>query len=224
MLLSKDKKIFIYLFLLIFLGSINNKNLTVNHIFEIKNLKLDGLNEKEKFNLLIQLEQIKNKNIFSLPKKTLIEILNSNNLIESFLINKNYPSDLSIIVKKTSFLANVNINGENFLIGSNRKLIKSELINPNLPIVLGSPTIDDFFLIKDNILKSSINFNDIKKLYFFTSRRWDLELRNGVLIKLPIDASFETLNSFFKVMNLSHFKNKDIFDLRVDNQIIVNEL
>lgn len=224
MLLSKDKKVFIYLFLLIFLGSINNKNLTVNHIFEIKNLKLDGLNEKEKFNLLIQLEQIKNKNIFSLPKKTLIEILNSNNLIESFLINKNYPSDLSIIVKKTSFLANVNINGENFLIGSNRKLIKSELINPNLPIVLGSPTIDDFFLIKDNILKSSINFNDIKKLYFFTSRRWDLELRNGVLIKLPIDASFETLNSFFKVMNLSHFKNKDIFDLRVDNQIIVNEL
>ena len=224
MLLSKDKKVFIYLFLLIFLGSINNKNLTVNHIFEIKNLKLDGLNEKEKFNLLIQLEQIKNKNIFSLPKKTLIEILNSNNLIEVFLINKNYPSDLSIIVKKTSFLANVNINGENFLIGSNRKLIKSELINPNLPIVLGSPTIDDFFLIKDNILKSSINFNDIKKLYFFTSRRWDLELRNGVLIKLPIDASFETLNSFFKVMNLSHFKNKDIFDLRVDNQIIVNEL
>ena len=224
MLLSKDKKVFIYLFLLIFLGSINNKNLTVNHIFEIKNLKLDGLNEKEKFNLLIQLEQIKNKNIFSLPKKTLIEILNSNNLIESFLINKNYPSDLSIIVKKTSFLANVNINGENFVIGSNRKLIKSELINPNLPIVLGSPTIDDFFLIKDNILKSSINFNDIKKLYFFTSRRWDLELRNGVLIKLPIDASFETLNSFFKVMNLSHFKNKDIFDLRVDNQIIVNEL
>ena len=86
MLLSKDKKIFIYLFLLIFLGSINNKNFIDNRIFEIKNLKVHGLNQNEKIKLLIQLEQIKNQNIFFLPKKKIIEIFNSENLIESFLI------------------------------------------------------------------------------------------------------------------------------------------
>ena len=105
MLLSKDKKILIYLFLLFLLGSINNKHFTVNQIFKLKNLKLDGLNEKEKLSLLVQLEQIKDQNIFFLPKKKLTEILNSNNLVESYLINKNYPSVLSIVVKKTSFFS-----------------------------------------------------------------------------------------------------------------------
>ena len=224
MLLSKDKKIFIYLFLLIFLGSINNKNFIDNRIFEIKNLKVHGLNQNEKIKLLIQLEQIKNQNIFFLPKKEIIEILNSENLIESFLINKNYPSNLKIIVKKTSFLANMNVKDENFLVGSNKKLIKSEYIDPNLPIVFGTPPLNEFFLIKNNILNSSIKLNDVKKFYFFPSKRWDIELINGVLIKLPSVKSIEALNNYFDLKNLSQFDNVKIFDMRIDKQIIINEL
>ena len=224
MLLSKDKKIFIYLFLLIFLGSINNKNFIDNRIFEIKNLKVQGLNQNEKIKLLIQLEQIKNQNIFFLPKREIIEILNSENLIESFLINKNYPSNLNIVVKKTSFLANMNVEDENFLVGSNKKLIKSEYIDPNLPIVFGTPPINEFFLIKNNILNSSIKLNDVKKFYFFPSKRWDIELINGVLIKLPSVKSIEALNNYFDVKNLSQFDNVKIFDMRIDKQIIINEL
>ena len=224
MLLSKDKKIFIYLFLLIFLGSINNKNFIDNRTFEIKNLKVQGLNQNEKIKLLIQLEQIKNQNIFFLPKKKIIEILNSENFIESFLINKNYPSNLNIIVKKTSFLANMNVEDENFLVGSNKKLIKSEYIDPNLPIVFGTPPLNEFFLIKNNILNSSIKLNDVKKFYFFPSKRWDIELINGVLIKLPSVKSIEALNNYFDVKNLSQFDNVKIFDMRIDKQIIINEL
>ena len=224
MLLSKDKKIFIYLFLLIFLGSINNKNFIDNQIFKIKNLKVHGLNQNEKIKLLIQLEQIKNQNIFFLPKKEIIEILNSENLIESFLINKNYPSNLKIIVKKTSFLANMYVEDENFLVGSNKKLIKSDYIDPNLPIVFGTPPINEFFLIKNNILNSSIKLNDVKKFYFFPSKRWDIELINGVLIKLPSAKSIEALNNYFDVKNLSKFDNVKIFDMRIDKQIIINEL
>ena len=224
MLLSKDKKIFIYLFLLIFLGSIKNKNFIDNRIFEIKNLKVHGLNQNEKIKLLIRLEQIKNQNIFFLPKREIIEILNSENLIESFLINKNYPSNLKIIVKKTSFLANMNIKDENFLVGSNKKLIKSEYIDPNLPIVFGTPPLNEFFLIKNNILNSSIKLNDVKKFYFFPSKRWDIELINGVLIKLPSVKSIEALNNYFDVKNLSQFDNVKIFDMRIDKQIIINEL
>ena len=224
MLLSKDKKIFIYLFLLIFLGSINNKNFIDNQIFKIKNLKVHGLNQNEKIKLLIQLEQIKNQNIFFLPKKEIIEILNSENLIESFLINKNYPSNLKIIVKKTSFLANMYVEDENFLVGSNKKLIKSDYIDPNLPIVFGTPPINEFFLLKNNILNSSIKLNDVKKFYFFPSKRWDIELINGVLIKLPSAKSIEALNNYFDVKNLSQFDNVKIFDMRIDKQIIINEL
>ena len=223
MLLSKDKRILIYLFLLILFGSINNKYFTNISFFKIKNTKLVGLNDVEKSNLLTEFEIIKKKNIFFLQKKELIKILNSNDLIESFLINKNYPSDINIIIQKTNFLANINILDENFLIGSNKRLIKSKLSNPNLPTVLGNPSLKDFFLINDEILKSSIKLTDIKKLYFFPSKRWDLELNSGILIKLPMSNPINSLNKYFEIKSLPQFNDIKIFDMRVENQIIVNE-
>ena len=223
MLLSKDKRILIYLFLLILFGSINNKHFTNISFFNIKNMKLVGLNDIEKAKLLLEFEEIKRKNIFFLQKNELIEILNSNDLIESFLINKNYPSDIDIVIQKTTFLANINILDENFLIGSNKRLIKSKLSDPNLPTVLGNPSLKDFFLINDEILKSSIKLTDIKKLYFFPSKRWDLELNSGILIKLPMSNPINSLNKYFEIKSLPQFNGIEIFDMRVENQIIVNE-
>ena len=225
MLQLKDKKIFIYLLLFVLLGSINNKHFNNNQFFKIKSLQLFGLNENEseKSNLLLQFEYIKNKNIFSLPKEKIKNILNSNHLIESFLISKNYPSELNIFIKKTSFLANITIEGKNYFIGANKKLIKSDLVDLNLPLILGNPSIEDFFLIKGDILKSSINFKDIKKLYFFPSKRWDLEFKNGILIKLPIKKSLDSLNNYYRIKNFPKFKNVKIFDMRINKQIIVNE-
>ena len=223
MLISKDKRILIYLFLLILFGSINNKYFSDISFFKIKNTKLVGLNDTEKSNLLTEFEIIKKKNIFFLQKKELIEILNSNDLIESFLINKNYPSDIIINIQKTNFLANINILDENFLIGSNKRLIKSKLSDPNLPTVLGNPSLKDFFLINDEILKSSIKLTDIKKLYFFPSKRWDLELNSGILIKLPMSNPINSLNKYFEIKSLPQFNDIEIFDMRVENQIIVNE-
>ena len=223
MLLSKDKRILVYLLLLILFGSINNKHFTNISFFKIKNTKLVGLNDMEKINLLLEFEEIKNKNIFFLKKNELIKILNSNDLIETFLINKRYPSDINIIIQKTTFLANIKILDENFLIGSNKRLIKSELSNPNLPTVFGNPSLKDFFLINDNILQSSIKLSDIKKLYFFPSKRWDLELNSGIFIKLPMNDPINSLNKYFQIKSLPQFNDVKIFDMRVENQIIVNE-
>ena len=221
--LSKDKKIVIYLFLLVIFGSINNKYFTNINFFEIKDLSLVGLNSNEKNNLLLKFEKIKKKNIFFLEKKELVKILNSNNLIESFFINKNYPSGINIVVKKTTFLANIKILDENFFIGSNKKLIKSLVNDPNLPTVYGNPSLKDFFSINEKILKSSFKTNDIKKLYFFPSRRWDLELKDSTLIKLPIDNIIKSLNNYFEIKDLPQFSNVKIFDMRINNQIIIDE-
>ena len=221
--LPKNKKIVIFIFLLIIFGSINNKYFINTNFFEIKNLRLVGLDSEEKINLLLKFEKIKKKNIFFLEKKELIKILNSNNLIESFLINKNYPSDINIEIKKTTFLANIKILDENFFIGSNKKLIKSLVNDPNLPTVYGNPSLKDFFSINEKILKSSFKPNDIKKLYFFPSKRWDLELKDSTLIKLPIDNLIKSLNNYFEIKDLPQFNNVKIFDMRINNQIIINE-
>ena len=222
MRLLRDKKIYTYFFLLLFLGSINNKDLINNQFFKIKNLNINGASLNEQSKLMTKLNVIKNENIFFLSKKKITNILNSNNLVETFLVKKSYPSDLNIRIKKTSFLANINLNGKNFIIGSNKKLIESQFNNQNLPIVLGEPSISDFFKLKDDIHKSSLNYNDIKKFNFFKSKRWDLELVNGVLIKLPINNNIETLNNFIEIAKLSKFNNVKTFDMRIKNQVIVD--
>jgi len=221
--LSKGRKILIYLLLFFFLGTINNKYIDKTQIFEIKNFKLEGLNKKEELNLLIQLDQIKNQNIFFISKKKLIKIFNSNNLIESFKINKNYPSDLKISIKKTSFLANIISDEENFIIGANKKLIKSKSTDPSLPMVIGNPSVEDFFLIRQDILKSLISFKDIKKLYFFPSKRWDIEFKNNKILKLPEKSVDISLDYLFEFLNNKKFSNIKIIDARIKNQIILNE-
>tara|TARA_B100000963_G_scaffold286958_1_gene256085 strand:- start:6605 stop:7279 length:675 start_codon:yes stop_codon:yes gene_type:complete len=224
MLQIKNKRILPYLLLFFLLGSINNKNLNDNQFFKLKNLQLFGLNEDERQNLLLQLDEIKNENIFLLSKEKIKKILDSNNLIDSFLINKNYPSDLNIFVKRTSFLANINIDKKNYFIGSNKKLINSNFADPDLPTILGNPAVNDFFLIRDDILKSLVNFEDIKKFYFFPSKRWDLEFKNGILIKLPINNALDSLNNYYKIKSFPQFENTKTFDMRINEQMIINEL
>ena len=102
-------------------------------------------------------------------------------------------------------------------------MIKSAKNDPNLPTVYGNPSLKDFFLINEKISKSNIELNEIKKLYFFPSKRWDLKLKNGTLIKLPTNNSIKSLNNYFKIKNLPQFSNVKIFDMRINNQIIVNE-
>ncbi len=222
--LQKDKKILVYCFLFIFLGSINNKYFTELELFNIKSFNFVGLDKKEKLELLKKLEPIRNQNIFSVSNQQIIEIINSNDLIDSFLVRKNYPSNLNFNIKKASFLAKINIQGRNFLIGSNKKLIKADLKNSNLPMVLGNPSLDDFFQITESISKSLIKLKDVNKFHFFKSKRWDLEFKNGILIKLPASNTVEALNNFSKLVDLKQFNNTKIFDLRINKQIIVNEL
>ena len=71
--LSKNKKILIYLFLLTIFGSINNKSFTNLNFFEIKNLRLVGLNSVESENLLTKFEKIKKKNIFHIEQFKIIQ-------------------------------------------------------------------------------------------------------------------------------------------------------
>ena len=72
-----------------------------------------------------------------------------------------------------------------FYLGSNGKFTKNDFSNNQLPFIFGNPEVIEFFSIKEIIDKSKISYSEIKNLYFFPSKRWDLELRNNTIIKLP---------------------------------------
>ena len=219
----KSKKILIYFFLLILVGSINNLHIKEIKLNYVKNITVNGLNEKD--NLII-LNDIKKKNlgnIFLLNANEIVNIINTNSLVENFKIFKKYPSSLNIKIEKTNFLAKINKNGKIFLIGSNGKLIKNDSKYNNLPFIFGNPEIKEFLKFKKIIDQSEINYGEIRYIYFFQSKRWDIEFKNNLTIKLPQDFTKKTLNNSLIFANSIELENNKKIDLRVKNQIITNE-
>jgi cell division protein FtsQ len=144
-------------------------------------------------------------------------------LVEKYFIFKRYPSTLDINIEKTKFLAKINKNGQIFYLGSNGKLIKNDFLNNQLPYIFGNPDVIDFFKIKEIIDKSKISYSEIKNLYFFPSKRWDIELRNNTIIKLPNKDTNLVLNQVIEFLYNDRYKDNKIIDARVKNQIILDD-
>ena len=92
-----------------------------------------------------------------------------------------------------------------------------------MPFIFGNPDVIQFFSIKKIIDQSKISYKEIKNLYFFPSRRWDLELRDNTIIKLPNDNTYLALNLAIEFLNDRKFKDDKIIDARIKNQIILND-
>ena len=214
----KSKKILVYFFLLLVVGSINNINFNSLILQNINNINVVGLDIKDKSSLLKKMENLNLNNIFLISKIDLINEIESNSLVEKYSIFKRYPSSLDIKIEKTKFLAKINKNGQIFYIGSNRKFVKNDTLNNELPFIFGNPEVIEFFKIKEIIDKSKISYSDIKNLYFFPSKRWDIELRNNTIIKLPKDNINFALNFAIEFLDDNKF-----IDARIENQIILND-
>ena len=221
--IDKKQKLFIYLFFLLLLTTINNLSLINSEYLNLKinQIKVSGLNSEnnlkisEEFNKLVY-----QKNIFFISKDHFINILEKNNLIHSFKVTKIYPNSIEVQVKKTELLAVTNHNNKKFFIGSNGKLINFESYNKSLPYVFGKIKIKDFIEFKKIIAKSKFNFEEISELYFFPSGRWDIKNNKGILIKLPETNLLKALNLAYHITINEIFKNDKVIDLRIYNHVI----
>ncbi len=220
---SISKKILTYFFLLLVLGSINNYSLNDIKFYNVKRISIFGLDEISNGSLHNKLSNLQLGNIFLIDKLDILKIINSNSSIENYKITKKYPSTLEITLKKTTFLAKLNQDGKEYLVGSNGKLIQKEFIDKNLAYIFGDIETQEFLKLKKNIEQSKISFNQIKKFYFFPSKRWDLELDNKIIIKLPQINIIDSLDNAFKILKNKKFENVKIIDLRINNQIILND-
>ena len=221
----KGKKILIYFFLLLLVGSINNDTIDSLKFEKIKNINVLGLGHKDNHDLLYNIIDLNLGNIFFLNKENINKIINSNTLIHDYEIFKRYPHSIDINVKRTKFLAKIKHDKNFFLIGSNGKLssIKHEDKSNYLPFIFGKPEIDQFLKFKTIIDNSKFKYTDIDNLFFFSSNRWDIQLKNNLLIKLPSKNIKKTLDlvSDFLIENTNN--SIKIVDARIQNQIILDD-
>jgi len=219
----KSKKILIYLFLLFLVGSINNINFNNLKFKEIENIKVLGLGNYDNSILISQIQNLNLKNIFFINREDIKKKIKSNNLVEKYEIFKLYPSSLVINIKKTKFLAKINDKEKIFFVGSNGKFLKNNSFYNQLPFIFGKPDVSEFLEFKEIIDQSKFSYNEVKNLYYFSSKRWDLELKNNVIIKLSKDYPEESLKLAFEFLHNKDLKDIKFIDARIKNQIILND-
>ena len=221
--LRKSKKSIFYFFLLIMFGSINNINLRNIEINKIKSINVDGFENEDTIIITEKISDLKLDNIFFLDSKKIKKILDSNPLVDKYDVFKNYPSSIKIYIVKTKFLAKINIDGNTFIIGSNGKLSDNYLGSDELPFIFGKPNVDEFLEFKKIFDKSKFEYEQVKNLYYFPSKRWDIEFKNSKILKLPEQSVDISLDYLFEFLNDKKFSNIKIVDARIKNQIILNE-
>ena len=220
---SKSKKILVYFFLFISVGSINNSTLKELKFEKIKKIEISGLNNYYKVIILKDINDLKLENIFLLNKKDLVDVISLNPFVENYNIFKKYPFTLDIKIQQTILIAKINKNGKTFYVGSNGKLSKKNFSDKELPFIFGKPNILEFLQLKKKIDQSKFSYEEIKNLYFFPSKRWDIELKNKIILKLPKDNIRNSLDHIFQFLKNDSFNKIKIVDARVNNQIILND-
>ncbi len=219
----KSKKILIYFFFLIIVSSINNLEFNSLKFHSVNDIRISGLSNVNKEILTQEIKSLNLENIFFLNANEVIEIINKNTLIEGYKIFKKYPSTIQIEIQKTNLLAKINKNGKIYLLGSNGKLSNNNLSNEDFPFIFGNPKIKEFLNLKNIISESKISYDEIENFFFYKSKRWDLELKNNILLKLPktnVKVSLDNAHEFLKDKN---FIDNKIIDIRIKDQIIVND-
>ena len=218
-------KLYLYFFFFIFLSSIFNFKIFDNYKnkFSLKKININGLPYNEKKKIQIELNKLKNQNIFSLKKDKVLEKLANFKFLEKIYVNKVIPSSININISKTPILGKTIIKGKKFYIGKNGNFINSNLLSEqnNLPSVFGDFQIDEYINLINKLKKQEIEIGNIKRYYYYKNKRWDLLFTNNLTLMLPSEREEESIKIYKKLLDNNSLMNIKIIDLRVSNQIIL---
>ncbi len=214
------KRILIGFLLLLLLSTYNLKNLKSNK-FLVKEIIIENNIILSKIDVKNELSFLYEKNIFLLNNKQISENLGNNSLIESLKVKKIYPDKLLVkIFEKKPIAILQNKKRKFYYTDKNDTIDYFELREIDyLPIVFGDK--DNFKIFYQDLKNINFPVNEIKKFYFFETKRWDLVTENEQIVKLPPKNYEESLKNFLNLMKKEDFKKFKLFDYRIKEQLIL---
>ena len=218
-LLLIDKKIKVYFYIILFLLFSTLFNLNISNNFEEKFKIIDiqkNIDELE----VIEINNLKNTNIFSIDKKILTNLTEDYPILKSFEVKKINPNILKVDFEKAKPIAKINSDENYIYLGDNGKIFKSSKIYGSIPEIQGKVNLEYLNKLIRAIYNSPFDKNEIKIIKIFPSMRFDIIFNNNKNIKFPsnLDPVFmEYAFYFYNNMNI----NQNIIDLRLENKVIV---
>lgn len=216
------KRFSIALALLLILSTYKiQNNFNFISIFNIKNIIIENNSILEDETIKKDLYYLYGTNLFLIKIDIIKEKLKQLDFVSSFEIKKIYPSSLSIKIFEKKPIAILYNKNDKFYLSENLDLINftDNKKFENLPIIYGNKI--EFEILYKNLKKVNFPIDIIKKYYLFQAKRWDLEIYEKKIIKLPIDEYIKSLENFIYLKNQKNFEKYKIFDYRVTNQIIL---
>ena len=225
---NKKTKFFFYFTLFFLLSTVNFNNYkkeSEKKFFTINKIEIKGNKIIKKKNILESLTQLYGKNIFKLNTFEIKSQLFNYNLIKNISIKKYYPNKIEINIDEAKFIAIIVKNNTKYFLADNQKLVlyRDDLSTKKLPQLYGV-NAEKFFLNFKNILeKNKFNLSLVNNYYYFQINRWDLYLKNKLIVKLPTENVEQAILLVKKLINKQEFLDSKIIDLRIKEKIIIKD-
>lgn len=193
--------------------------------YNLTNVEVSNLNYLNDYDILAHFNPYIGKSIFLIPLNDIAENIQKNSWIKTLSIQSNYKNSLQVYIEE-EIPFGIYDNDHNKILFSKNLIIleflKDENDYTNLITFYGDNSINNS---KQLILNFDTDFiSMIESANFVMNRRWDLLLKNLILLKLPENNIKDSINGYKKIYtNLSNQDLSDIksIDLRIKEQATI---
>ena len=203
------------------LNSLSENN---SNFFKIKNIQVTNTNLINKNIIIKKLDNIYKKNILTINKKDIENPLKDIDFLEKIQVKKKYPDTIFIKVFETFPIAITTKKEKKYYLDSSSNLIiynKDLNFYEVLPNIFGKNVENYFADFLKKLEENNFPYKEIKNYYYFEVGRWNLQLSDDRIIKLPDSKIISAIKKSIQLLNDKEFKNYNIIDLRIHDKIIV---
>ena len=202
------------------------ENYSDKYQYSLSVVNINGLNNISEDEILNLIKPYKGSSIFLIPIKKIAKKISQNNWVKSINIQSNYKDTIEINIDESKPIGIYTTGIQNILFSDDLKILENIANNEKRFSALikfeGKNSIHESIKLIDSFPDDFIQYVD--KAFLINQRRWDLELKNSILLKLPENNIKEALENYKKIY--INFSNEELIeiesiDLRMKQKIIL---
>ena len=202
------------------------ENYSDKYQYSLSVVNINGLNNIKEDEILNLIKPYKGSSIFLIPIKKIANKISQNNWVKSINIQSNYKDTIEINIDESKPIGIYTTGIQNILFSDDLKILENIANNEKRFSALikfeGKNSLHESIKLIDSFPDDFIQYVD--KAFLINQRRWDLELKNSILLKLPENNIKEALENYKKIY--INFSNEELIeiesiDLRMKQKIIL---
>ena len=202
------------------------ENYSDKYQYSLSVININGVKNVNEDEILNIINPYKSSSIFLIPIKKIAKKISQNNWVKSINIKSNYKDTIIINIDESKPIGIYTAGIQNILFSDESKILENIANNENrfneLIKFEGKNSIYESSKLLNVLPDDFVEFVD--KAFLINKRRWNLKLKNSILLQLPENNIKEALENYRKIyINFSDEELIDIetIDLRMKQKVIL---